>query len=255
MRRGRLCAAALCLGLCAAGAQGGPLTVEAAHGAERLTSGFADWRTSELLASWRSPAGWTGSAALRRTERFELNDTQWGGGLAWPLAPQWRAEAELDLSDTHRVLPAWRWRSRAWREGVAGWNLALGGGRTLYRGATGAQGTRTAELQAERYGADWRFAWAGSATRLDGGGVGSVHLWRVDAYRSERLTLGALLGFGRELENVPQLGVVASSVRSAALKMQYAATPNWSLSAELTSHRQGDRYERNGWRLGLRYRD
>lgn len=243
---------ALCFFACAGSAQAGPLALEAAHGVERLNAGLADWRQSEFLALWRDPAGWATNGSLRRTERFGLVDRQLEAGGSIELAPQWRAEAEIALSATHRVLPASRWRGRMWRDGVAGWNLALGAGRTLYRGDGATQGSALAELQAERYVADWRFAWAGSATRLDGGGLGSAHVWRANWYLDERLALGTVLAFGREFENTPGSGVVSSSVRSAAITAQWAVAPAWSLSGAMSSHRQGDLYERNGWWLGLR---
>ncbi len=243
---------ALALLACAAGVHAGPLSLEAAHTVEQLSAARADWRSTELLASWRDPAGWAANAALRRTERFDLFDTQIEAGAAVSLAPQWRAEAELSLSESHRVLPLWRWRGRVWRDGVAGWNFALGAGRTLYRGAT-TQGSAVAELQAERYLSGWRLAWISSPTRLDGAGVSTVHVARADWYVHDRLTLGATLARGREVENVPSTGLVSSSVRGAALKAQWALRPQWWLGAELSSHRQGDVYERNGLRLGLRF--
>ena len=98
-----------------------------------------------------------------------------------------------------------------------------------------------------------RIAWAGTATRLDGGGASSAHVGRLDWDASDALRIGALLAFGRELENIPGRGVVSSSVRGAALKANYAWTPSWAISAEATAHRQGDLYERNGLRIGVRY--
>jgi YaiO family outer membrane protein len=243
------------LGL-AAGVQASPLTLEAAHSVERLSAGLKDWRQTEMFAHWRDPAGgaagWAAGGALRRTERFGFIDSQVEASAALPLAASWRGEAEASVSATHQVLPAWRWRARVWRDGIQGWNLALGTGRTLYRGASAAQGSTLVELQAERYVADWRFAWVGSATRLDAGNVGSAHVWSANWYAHERLALGGVFGFGRELENLPNAGVVSSSVRSLALKAQWTFRPTWSLSVEASSQRQGEIYERNGLRLGLR---
>lgn len=242
-----------------AGAMGaaaaGPLAVEASASSERLSGGRADWRSVELLALWRDPADWSASGALRRTERFDLTDDQVEGTAAWRLAPRWRVETELAASTTHRVLPQWRLRSRAWLLDVGGWNLAAGVGRTLYRdgsGSAGAQGSSVAELQAERYAGDFRFAWVGSLTRLDAGGTGGAQQWRLDWYRDERLSLGLLLAFGRELENQPGTGVVASRVRGAALTGRWRVTPEWALTGELSAQKVGDLYERNGLRIGLR---
>ena len=180
----------------------GPLAVEASATSERLSGGRSDWRAFEALALWRDPADWSASAALRHTERFGLGDNQVEGTGAWRLAPRWRAETELAYSGTHQVLPEWRLRSRLWLLDVGGWNLAAGAGRTLYRsGAAGVQGSNVAEWQAERYAGNFRFAYVGSLTQLDAGGSGGAHQWRLDWYRDERLTLGALLAFGRELEN------------------------------------------------------
>lgn len=249
-------AAAALLGLAAVGgvahaADAGPLAVEAAVTSERLSGGRADWRTHELLAHWRGAQGWSAGAALRHTERFGLDDAQVEGDVAWRIAPRWRVEAELAHSGTHRVLPQWRLRSRAWLLDAGGWNLAAGLGRTLYRSA-GVQGSSVVELQAERYAGDFRVAWVGSLTRLDAGGSGGAHTWRLDWYRDERLGLGLLLAAGRELENQPGAGVLALRVRSAALTARWRVTPEWALTGELATHRVGDLYERNGLRVGLR---
>ncbi len=252
---------ALRIGICIAIASGaiagnvlaGPAAFEAAHTVEQLSAGLGDWRSSELAALWRDPAGGSINGMLRRTERFDLTDWQTEVGAALPFAPQWRAEAEIAVSETHRVLPAWQWRGRVWREGVSGWNVALGAGRTLHSNPGLTQGSTLAQAQAERYLGAWRFAWTGAATRLDGAGVSSAHSWRLDWYPNDALSIGTLLAFGRELENIPGRGVVSSSVRGAALKANYAWTANWSLSAEASAHRQGDLYERNGLRIGVRY--
>ncbi len=243
----------LSLAACAGGALAGPLAFEAAQTVENLSAGLSDWRNTELSALWRGPAGGSANGTLRRTERFDLADRQAEAGAALPLAPFWRAEAEVAASDTHRVLPQWQWRGRVWREGVAGWNLALGAGRTLYRNPGLTQGNATAQAQAEHYLGPWRFAWTGAATRLDGGGVSSAQVWRLDWYASDALSIGGLLAFGRELENLPGRGVVSSSVRGAALKASYAWAPNWSISGEAAGHRQGALYERYGLRIGVRY--
>ncbi len=247
--------AAVLLGLAAIGvshvAVAGPLAVEAAVTSEQLSGGRADWRAHELLALWRGPLDWSAGAAVRHTERFGLDDLQVEGSAAWRIAPRWRLEAELAHSGTHRVLPQWRLRSRAWLLDVGGWNLAAGLGRTLYRSA-GTQGSSVVELQAERYAGDFRFAWVGSTTRLDAGGSGAAHQWRLDWYRDERVSAGLLLATGRELENRPGAGVLAVRVRTAALTAAWRATPEWSLTGELAAHRVGDLYERNGLRLGLR---
>ncbi len=234
-------------------APAGPLAVEASATTERLSSGRSAWRAVEVLALWRDPADWSASTALRRSERFGLGDTQVEGAAAWRLAPRWRVETELAHSASHQVLPQWRLRSRLWLLDVGGWNLAAGGGRTLYRaGSAGAQGSSVAEVQAERYVGQVRFAWTGSLTRLDAGGSGGAQQWRLDWYPEERLSLGLLLAFGRELEVQPGVGVLATRVRGAALTAQWRVTPEWALTGELGSHRVGDLYERNGLRVGLR---
>ena len=244
---------AVVLAWLAGGAFAGPLSTELSHTQEQLTAGRADWRSDELLATWRDPTGWTAYGALRRTERFDLVDRQIEAGVGLALAPQWHAEVELTHSNTHQVLPQTRLSSRLWRQDVGGWNLALGGGRTVYRSAGSRQGSAVVELQAERYVGDFRLVWAGSMNRLDGGGSAGAHLWRMNWYPNDRWTLGTLLAFGRELENLPGTGLVATRVRGAAFSARWSMTPVWALSAELSTQRQGDLFERHGLRLGLRY--
>jgi YaiO family outer membrane protein len=225
--------------------------LEAAASSEHLSGGRSAWRSAELLGLWRDPAGWSTTLTLRRTDRFGLTDHQIEGSASLPLQPGWRAEAELAHSESHRVLPQWRLRARVWALDVSGWNLAAGAGRTLYRTA-GVQGSSVVELQAERYVRDVRLAWVGSLTRLDAGGTGGAQQWRLDWYPNERVSAGVLLAFGRELENQPGRGVIASRVRGVALTGQWWFSPDWACSAELSTQRVGDLYERSGLRLGLR---
>jgi YaiO family outer membrane protein len=238
----------------AGGAGAAPsFTVEAALGQESISGGREDWRSAEANLLWRDTAARgepAANLALRHTERFGLEDRQVEAGGAWRFAPDWRAEAELAHSDTHRVLPEWRARGRAWWLGVGGWNLAAGGGRTLYRGA-GVQGSSVAELQAERYVGAFRFLWAGSLTRPDGGGSAGAQQLRLDWYPNDDSRIGVLLAAGREPEAVPGQGVVTTRVRSLVLGARWRFHPAWSASAELGAHDVGDLYDRRGLRLGL----
>ena len=231
----------------------GPPTVELALSSERVSGGRADWRGAEAIALWRDPAAWSATAALRRTERFGLGDTQVEAGASVPLDAHWRAETELAQSETARVVPHWRWRGRMWLLDAAGWNLAAGAGRTLYRSVGATSGSSVAEFQVERYVGAFRAAWLGSVTRLDAGGTSAAQQWRLNWYPTDTGSLGVVLAFGRELENVPGLGVVASRVRAGAITAAWQLAPRWQMNVAVSDHRQGDLYRRTGLRLGLRH--
>ena len=235
-----------------AGHAAGPLSTELSVSSERLSGGRADWRGVEVAALWRDPAAWNASAALRGIERFGLTDSQVEAGVSVPLSARWRAEAELAESDTHRVLPRWRWRSRVWLLDLEKWNLAAGLGRTLYSTGAATSGSSVLEVQAERYVGAFRGAWLGSITRLDRGDTSRAQQWRLNWYPVENASLGLVLAFGRELEYVPGLGVLSSSVRAGAITAAWQVTPLWGLNASVSDHRQGDLYRRAGVRLGLR---
>jgi len=237
--------------MCVINAAAAPAALEVAASSEHLSGARSDWRSAEILAIWDEPAEWSAFAALRRTERFDQTDDQVEGGASWRLTPGWRAEVELAGSDTHRVLPQWRVRGRGWWLNVGGWNLAAGLGRTLYRSGI-VQGSSVAELQAEQYFDAFRFVWIGSITHLDVGGSSGAQQWHLNWYPNDTTTLGLLLAFGRELENVPGTGVVAARVQGVALSGVWKLSPDWRLSAELSSQKVGDFYERTGLRLGLR---
>lgn len=248
------CSAAAALACAAfAGRAAEPLSAEAALSSERLSGGRADWHAAELTALWRDPAAWSASAAVRRTDRFGLIDTQLEAAASIPLGARWRAETELAQSPTARVLPQWRWRSRVWLLNAAGWNLAAGVGRTLYRSGDATSGSSGAELQVERYAGAFRAAWLGSVTRLDAGGTSAAQQWRLNWYPTDTASVGVVLAFGRELENVPGFGVLASRVRAGAITAAWQLAPRWGMNLAVSDHRQGDLYRRMGLRLGLRH--
>jgi YaiO family outer membrane protein len=249
--RGTLAAIAACGPMVAQAAQ--PLSVEAALSSERVSGGRTDWRGAEVTALWRDSAAWNASAVLRRTERFGLSDLQAEAGASIPLGARWRVETELAESETSRVLPHWRWRSRAWLLDAMGWNLAAGLGRTLYRSGGASSGSSVVEFQVERYVGAFRGAWLGSVTRLDAGGTSSSQQWRLNWYPTDVANVGVVLAVGRELENIPGIGVVSSQVRAAAITATWQLAPRWGVNAGVSDHRQGDLYRRTGLRLGLQH--
>lgn len=254
MNRAVRCAAAAALACAAvAGRATEPLSAEVALSSERLSGGRADWHGAEVTALWREPAAWSATAAVRRTDRFGLIDSQLEAGASIPLGMRWRAETELAQSETARVVPQWRWRGRMWLLDAAGWNLAAGVGRTLYRSGGATSGSSAAEFQVERYVGAFRAAWLGSVTRLDAGGTSAAQQWRLNWYPTDTASLGVVLAFGRELENVPGAGVVASRVRAGAITAAWQLAPRWGMNLAVSDHRQGDLYRRMGLRLGLRH--
>ena len=254
MNRAIRCTAAAALACAAvAGRASEPLSAEVALSSERLSGGRADWHGAEFTALWRDPAAWSATAAVRRTDRFGLIDSQVEAAASIPLGARWRAETELAQSQTARVLPRWRWRGRVWLLDAAGWNLAAGVGRTLYRSAGATSGSSAAEFQVERYVGAFRAAWLGSATRLDAGGTSAAQQWRLNWYPADTASVGVVLAFGRELENVPGVGVVAYRVRAGAITAAWQLAPGWGMNLAVSDHRQGDLYRRMGLRLGLRH--
>ncbi len=236
-----------------AGRAAEPLSAELAMTSQHLSGGRADWRGVEAPALWRDPAGWSATAALRRTERFGLYDSQLEADASIPLGKRWRGETELAQSPTSQVLPHWRWRARLWLLDAAGWNLAGGVGRTLYSTGGTTSGSSMAEVQVERYVGAFRGAWLGSMNRLDVGGTSLSQQWRLNWYPTDTTNIGLVLAFGRELENVPGVGVIASQVRAGAITTSWPLAPGWAASVALSDHRQGDLYSRTGVRLGVRH--
>lgn len=224
------------------------LELEAGATHEQLSRGRADWQSVYLEGEHRFGERRVFYAALRQTERFDQDDSDWLAGLYHPLAPRWTLNGEAGSSPTHRVLAKYTAALNLHRQLDAGWGLGFGGRHTAYASAD----TNSANFSVERYFGAYRAAYTFTTTRLAGASSAAGHRLQLNRYYGDRNTIGITVSAGDEVENVPPGGIVETAVEALALTGRHWLDRDWALSYELLRHEQGNLYRRQGLRLGLR---
>lgn len=253
---------------------------EIGGGVEDFTSEAATWRQVDAAIRARTPDRALGEVNVRRTDRYQAKDTEFGFIGVLPL-DDWTTSATLTLSPTHEALPSWGLRVGAARELGRGWVLGLEANRQLYDredqvdtsipGTQRVVGSSGLALNLEHYVGAWRYAAGLGRVRLDGGESGGTWKFQLDRfYGEERGRIGAVIAGGQEFENLPPTAtrpsaIISSTTFTLALVGVHPLDAGWALSWALSSTRNsdiqtryadgivntGDSYHRNGVRLGI----
>jgi YaiO family outer membrane protein len=225
--------------------------IEASYSQERLSNNSPDWRNIFVEGSHKFKDRHTLYGGLRDTRRFGLADNEIYGGLYYPLAPTWTGVADASLSPTHEVLPKYTLGAQLQKILPDGWIAGVGLRHNEYTLAASNVGT----FALERYWRDFRGAYTLFSGKPEGGGSAPAHRFQFNYYYGEGSSTGIAYTTGREVENVgPPAGLRTTDVRNWTLNGRHWFARDWAVSYELTNHRQGDLYRREGLRLGLRYR-
>lgn len=253
---------------------------EIGAGAEDFTSDAATWRQFDAALRVRTPERALGEVNVRRTDRYQAEDTEFGFVGVLPFGA-WTGSASLTLSPTHEALPSWGVRGGLSRALSDGWVVGVEANRQLYDredqvdttipGTQRAVGSSGLAFNVERYVGAWRFAAGVGRVRLDGGESGGTARMQVDRYyRDERGRIGAVVAGGQEFENLPPTAtrpsaIISSSTFTVAVVGVHPLGEAWALSWAVSSTRNsdiqtryadgvlntGDSYHRNGVRLGV----
>lgn len=264
MKRLLVFAAPLCLGTAApvAGAETAAVTAnpaidaaapiryewEAGLSHEQLTRGLPSWRSRYLTGERRGPERELYYGGLRETERYALSDREAHLGAALPAGSHAGVQLEAGFSDTHRVLPVRYGAVHLHYSPVSGWVLGGGWRRTVYDLGL----TRVFHFGVDRYVGNERFSYTLYDGGPDGSGLSPSHRWQWAHNYGERSWIGIALTQGRETESLGASGFLTSRVSGMSLSGRHDLAPDWALTWDAGSLRQGDAYTRNGVRLGLR---
>ena len=248
MIRGRT---ALTGGWCLAAAlavQAAPWQAELGAGAERLSGGRSGWRQTDGALRYAFAPRASAELNVRRTERFELRDSEIGAAIAAPIGGAWSGALAIASSPTHRTLPRGSVAGRLQRALGDGWAAGAGLKRTRYDEAA----TTGLSLAIERYFGNWRAAAEVLHTRVDSGGPSTDALrLQLDRYIGERSRVGLIVAGGREIDDLGVSTLTISQVETVALVGRWQVAPSWALVADIGSSRVGSLYRRSGGRLGV----
>lgn len=224
--------------------------IEAGYGRESLTNNTPDWQSPYLELHHRFRNRHAASVGLRETRRFGLADTEVYGALYYPLGENWNTVFEGNVSPTHKVLPKHSASAQLQRLLPGGWAIGAG----LRQNSYTLTDSRVATLTAERYWSDFRAAYTVFSGKPDGGSSAPAHRFQFNYYYGDRDSVGLSYTSGREVENVGAGVLRTTAVRNATLSGRHWFARDWALSYDLSAHRQGSLYRREGFRLGFRYR-
>lgn len=225
-----------------------PIEVELGVSRENLDKGYANWRSTYIGAEKKLGERHVVYASLRETERFSLTDTEWLGGISYPLGSRWMAIFEANVSASHHVLPKWSALGQIQYAFDDGWGAHLGLRHTEYSNAQVNMGIITLE----RYWKNYRATYTRYESFLLGQGSAASNRLQFAHYYEDRNWLGLSWSDGRELENMGANAVLDIPVKALVLGGRHWLNRDWGLSYEAGAYRQGDFYTRSGMRLGLR---
>jgi YaiO family outer membrane protein len=243
----------LLLGITAAAAQEEPpprTEVEVGGTVDRLDEGYDDWSSGYLQASHRFKPHQTVYGTVRETERFERDDFEIQAGGVQPVDSVLSLTAEGSLSPTNRILPEWSAQGGVQFGFKPAW-IATGALRHMEYESSGAT---LALAGVEHYFGPFRAAYTIYQSHIpEKGGWTDSHRAELAWYYAEPSRIGWGGSMGEEIEALKSGRVLVTEVRSVSLFGRHWLDAQWGLSWELTAHRQGDRYHREGALVGLRY--
>jgi YaiO family outer membrane protein len=215
---------------------------------DSLDNGYDDWNGVYLEGSYSPSRNKTYYAAVESTERFSQREAEILAGAYLPLDADWSLMLEASFAPGADVLPQWAAMAGLHRTLDDGWGLRGG-----FRHAEYADSRyELLNLGVDRYWGDWLAGYTLYIGWPEGADTSVSHLARLDRYYGKSNRIGILAGVGKESESVGQDRLLTSNTRTFGVIGRHWINPEWALSYSATWQRQGDVYNREGLRVGLR---
>jgi YaiO family outer membrane protein len=209
------------------------------------------WGQTDATLRWGFAPRANAEITLRRADRFGVVDSEWGLGVAGPVAPLWSAGLSLTRSTNGELLPTTGLRAELAHELGGGWVLGGAWSRRLYK----QNASRATSLTVEHYVGAWRIAGTGTLAQLEGVQRDST-AWRLQLDREFEPghKLGVVAANGSELDADGQGGAVTNRFQAFRVLGRWALTPDWALLGDVGVQRQKGLGGRNGGRVALEHR-
>jgi YaiO family outer membrane protein len=226
------------------------LSAEVGLSHENLTNGFDSWSSQYLLLikKWEQRKAAYGS--ITRAKRFGLRDTEFLGGVYWPLGKNTTAHLEGSTS-SHRFLARWSAFGEVSQQIGKGRFLNAGFRHSKYNG----NDVSTPQLGIEQYFGPYRVMYTLLLPELEGERK-VAHVLQGNYYYSERYSksnVGLNLSFGEEADLIAPNTLATYRVRGATVSGLHYFKDDWALKYSLGVTNQGDVYTRRGFTLGVRH--
>jgi YaiO family outer membrane protein len=224
------------------------LELEGGSSYERLTNGYADWKSVYLEGAHTFEPRQTLYGALREVERRSTRHADRSRLLPSVFLALTGLRRQRDPQHNFFAKSSLFGELRAALDG--GWVVSGGYRHNEYS----ATSTRIVSAGLERYFASYHAYYTMNNGRPEDAGSATAHRVGLDYYYAdERSRVGLSATFGREVENIVPNGIVTSDVRAFGIYGRHYFSPAWAVTWEIGTHEQGDFYRRTGARLGLRH--
>jgi YaiO family outer membrane protein len=218
-------------------------------GRESLSNGFADWSSATVSVAYDSGERRVYGRA-RRTERFDLDDTELALGAELSLGSFWSGMMELTSSPSGRVLPE-RSAAAGARRALAGeWGVGASFRHSRYESTSAS----LVSLSVDRYWRDFNFSYHVYRSETRDAGATLSRAVRAGYYYGRGSSAAIVLARGTELESIGVDRLLRTRVESLSMFGEHRIGADWSLTWALISHEQGALYLRNGFDAGFRRR-
>ena len=184
------------------------------------------------------------------SERFGSHDDTLGLAAYYPLGERTVGYTEINVSDTHRVLPRGSVHVQVAHSLPQGWGV-IGGLKHVTYNVTDVD---IADLTVERYFSDYRAAFTVYPSHSRIAGSATSYRLQLSRYYGEGNNIQLLYASGVEVDKPTGIdSVLATSIRSIALYGRHWLTREWALTYGVSHTTQGNS-TRHGMNLGVRYR-
>jgi YaiO family outer membrane protein len=220
------------------------------HGRETLSNHPNDWTDSQLEAVRKFGRHKVLIGRVTSSERFGLHDNTIGLAGYHPLGERTVGYAEINVSDTHRVLPRGSVHVQLAHSLSHGWGL-IGGLKHVTYNVTEVD---IADLTVERYFSSYRAAVTVYPSHSRIAGSATSYRLQIGRYYGADSNIQLLYASGVEVDKPTGVdSVLATSVRALALFGRHSLTREWALAYGVSHTKQGNS-TRRGVNLGVRYR-
>ncbi len=221
------------------------------YGVDGLSSNLRDWRSGFVDFNRQVGERKLLYGAFREYNRFGFGDEELMLGYHHPLGRRWQGSVEVSGSPSHLVAARTSEFAQLSTEAGNGWVFGLGYRRSDYDGAR----TNVGLGNVEKFIGPFRAGYTVIVSNLQGFGSTVAHQPQFDWFYSADNSIGISLAEGRGLESLgPPLRVVNTQIAEVALIGRHWFSPVWGITYSIAWRQQGDRYNRRGASLGVRYR-
>ncbi len=225
-----------------------PYQIEVGGNYSKLSNGYLDggvYVAAEMALAKRNNI----YGAVRKENRYTMNDREFSGGFYSPLNDYAALVVEGSMSPEHHFLPIRSLLGQVEYMGENEWSATVGLRHSAYNKVL----VNSLIMTAEHFFGNYRVAYTRYQSFLSGNGTTNSNQVLAAKYYGDHNWVGVTFSNGKELETIAATQVLNSQVRTRTISGRHWLTPSVALVYTVGNYHQGIFYTRNGLQLGLRY--